>query len=177
MNGPHDKLDFVPDPSALTGTEELMARRYTDNSSPWQISQECMYIKFVMHIFAPLSWVIFFPQMKFSIRRGCLPQAKKPGEISQIKMLNPNLQELTTLTCYLAIFWGSSRIIKTPATSERILNCILVYIMLFSAEKLIYLFPSFMGFKPLFFARKFKCSARIKFTLGPLVSRKHIFNL
>ena len=27
MNGPHDKLDFVPDPSALTGAEEMMARR------------------------------------------------------------------------------------------------------------------------------------------------------
>lgn len=32
MNGPHDKLDFVPDPSALTGTEELMARRVEEDN-------------------------------------------------------------------------------------------------------------------------------------------------
>ena len=32
MNGPHDKLDFVPDPSTLTGSEDLMARRIEEDS-------------------------------------------------------------------------------------------------------------------------------------------------
>jgi len=32
MNGPHDKFDFVPDPSALTSSEELMARRVEEDS-------------------------------------------------------------------------------------------------------------------------------------------------
>lgn len=31
MNGPHDKLDFVPDPSAMTGSEDMMARRIEED--------------------------------------------------------------------------------------------------------------------------------------------------
>jgi len=32
MNGPHNKQDFAPDPSALTSSEEIMARRVEEDS-------------------------------------------------------------------------------------------------------------------------------------------------
>ena len=54
-----------------------------------------VYIKFEINIFAPPSWFIFLPPMKFDIMRGCAPQAKY-------------FQAFFVLFCKFLVNWGKN---------------------------------------------------------------------